>query len=72
MIDPEVDVRDITESDFPGGFIPLPAPKDSKKSEKDNEEIQKKDAEGKQLTEKDVEYSMKESYKHDIVDVYTE
>ena len=44
----------------------MPAPKDSKK---DNEEIQRKDAEGKQLTEKDVEKSLKESYKFDIFDV---
>ena len=52
MIDPDVDVKKISEKDFPGGFIPFPAPKDSKK---DNEEILKKDAESKQLTEKDVE-----------------
>ena len=38
MIDPEIDVKNISESDFPGGFIPLPAPKESKRNEKDNEE----------------------------------
>ena len=47
MIDPDVDVRDISEKDFPDGFIPLPAPKESKKSDKDMEEIQKKDGESK-------------------------
>jgi hypothetical protein len=54
LIDPDVDVREISESDFPGGFIPLPAPKESKKSEKDNDDNQK-NAEVKQLTERDVE-----------------
>ena len=54
LIDPDVDVREISESDFPGGFIPQPAPKESKKSEKDNDDYQK-NAEVKQLTERDVE-----------------
>jgi hypothetical protein len=58
MVDPDADYKDISEKDYPDGFIPLPAPKDSKKSDKDADEIQKKDGEGKQLTEKDVEYSL--------------
>jgi hypothetical protein len=71
LIDPDVDIRDFSESDFPGGFIPLHAPRDFKKIERDVEDAKKQD-EGKQLTEKDVELSMKESYKYDIFDVYTD
>ena len=31
MVDPDADYKDISEKDYPDGFIPLPAPKDSKK-----------------------------------------
>ena len=33
LIDPNVDVKNISEDDFPGGFIPNPAPKSFRKGE---------------------------------------